>query len=201
MNRFWKSGDPFIWLTGAALALCLVMVAGLVLLVMLSGLGFFWPADVVRLTLKDGKVLAGQVMEREQIPQPGAPPGTPERYRIQLKVGNRDLYGADFVWVDEDAIAGREIPPDAVLIQRREWGDLYGTITQMKEGGRVVAQGPEAGWAALLARLPEAQATFERIRRIEKQEIGTINYRQEQIRLQLRRLELKGSPSAPRWIV
>ena len=197
MNRFWKSGDPFIWLTGAALALCLVMVAGLVLLVMLSGLGFFWPADVVRLTLKDGKVLAGQVMEREQIPQPGAPPGTPERYRIQLKVGNRDLYGADFVWVDEDAIAGREIPPDAVLIQRREWGDLYGTITQVKEGRRVVAQGPEAGWAALLARLPEAQATFERIRRIEKQEIGTINYRQEQIRLQLRRLELKGITVGP----
>jgi len=197
MNRFWKSGDPFIWLTGAALALCLVMVAGLVLLVMLSGLGFFWPADVVRLTLKDGKVLAGQVMEREQIPQPGAPPGTPERYRIQLKVGNRDLYGADFVWVDEDAIATRALPPDAILIQRREWGNLYGTITQVKEGGRVVAQGPEAGWAVLLARLPEAQATFERIRRIEKQEIGTINYRQEQIRLQLRRLELKGITVGP----
>jgi ABC-type phosphate transport system auxiliary subunit len=32
MNRFWKSGDPFVWLTGGALALSLIMVAGLVYL-------------------------------------------------------------------------------------------------------------------------------------------------------------------------
>ena len=95
MTRFWKSGEPFIWLTGGALAISLVMVAGLVFLVMANGLGFFWPSAVVRLTLTDGTVLLGQITQRERIPQPGAPSGTPERYRIQLKVGNRDLYGAD----------------------------------------------------------------------------------------------------------
>ena len=95
MKRFWRSGDPFVWLTGGALALSLIMVAGLVLLVMWNGLGFFWPADLVRLTLKDGKVVLGQITDREAIPQPGAPPGTPTKFRIQVKQGNRDLYGAD----------------------------------------------------------------------------------------------------------
>ncbi len=195
MNRFWKSGDPFVWLTGGALALSLVMVAGLVLLVMVNGLWFFWPSPIVRLTLTDGQVLMGQVTERERIPQPGAPPGTPERYRIQVRVGNRDLYGADFLWVDEHKIAGRENPSEAALIQRTEWGNLYGVIKEVREGGRVVAQGPQAGWKALQERLPETIRTSREIQRIEKKEIGAINYAVERIRLGLRRLELRGVTS------
>jgi phosphate transport system permease protein len=197
MTRFWKSGEPFIWLTGGALAISLIMVAGLVFLVMANGLGFFWPSAVVRLTLTDGTVLLGQVTQREKIPQPGAPPGTPERYRIQLKVGNRDLYGADFLWVEEAKIARREIPPEALVIERREWGNLYGVIRAVKEGERVVAQGPDAGWTALQARLPQALDIFQAIRQIERKEIGAINYAQERIRLQLRKLELRGVKSRP----
>jgi phosphate transport system permease protein len=192
MKRFWQSGDPFVWLTGGALALSLVMVAGLVLLVMWNGLGFFWPAEVVRLTLKDGTAVLGQIVEREAIPQPGAPPGTPLQYRLQVKQGNRDLYGADFVWVDEASVVRREVPPEVVLIQRREWGDLYGTVREVRDGETVVAQGAAAGWAALQARLPEAQRLSEEIGRIEKREIGGINFQQEKLRLALRRLELMG---------
>jgi phosphate transport system permease protein len=95
MNRFWKSGDPFVWLTGGALALSLIMVAGLVYLVLAYGLGFFWPSEILRLTLKDGTVLLGELADREKIPQPGAAPGTLDRYG-SLKIGCRDLYGADF---------------------------------------------------------------------------------------------------------
>jgi phosphate transport system permease protein len=197
MTRFWKSGEPFIWLTGGALAISLIMVAGLVFLVMANGLGFFWPSGLVRLTLTDGTVLLGQVAQRERIPQPGAPPGSPERYRIQVKVGNRDLYGADFLWVEEAKIAKRDTPPEAVAVERREWGNLFGVIAAVKEGERVVARGPEAGWSALQARLPQALATFQAIRRIERKEIGAINYAQERIRLTLRRLELQGVTGGP----
>jgi len=197
MTRFWKSGESFIWLTGGALAVSLAMVGGLVCLILANGLGFFWPSAVVRLTLTDGTVLLGQVAQRERIPQPGAPPGTPERYRIQLKVGNRDLYGADFLWVEEAKIGRRETPPEAVVIERQEWGDLFGVIAAVKEGERVVAQGPETGRTALQARLPWALATFHAIRRIERKEIGAINYAQERIRLQLRRLELRGVKGGP----
>jgi phosphate transport system permease protein len=197
MKRLWKSGDPFIWLTGGALALSLLMVAGLVLLVMVNGLGFFWLSPIVRLTLADGQVLMGQVTERERIPQPGAPVGTPERYRIQLKVGNRDLYGADFIWVDEDKITKRETPPEAVQIQRSEWGNLYGVLKEVREGGSVIAEGPEAAWQALQQRLPEAVRISREIGRIEKKEIGAINFAVEKIRLALRRLELRGVTGGP----
>jgi phosphate transport system permease protein len=192
MNRFWKSGDPFIWLSGGALAFSLIMVAGLVILVLMNGLGFFWPSPIAGLTLADGKELMGQVAMREKIPQPGAPPGTPERYRLQVRVGNRDLYGADFVWVDEANIARRDFPAEAVLIERQEWGNLYGVIKEVRDGDRVVARGPVEGWDALQARLARATATSQEIRRIEKQEIGAINYAQEKIRLKLKKLALLG---------
>ncbi|HWR20660.1 MAG TPA: phosphate ABC transporter, permease protein PstA, partial [Verrucomicrobiae bacterium] len=194
MTRFWKSGDPFIWLTGGALALSLLMVAGLVLLVLLNGLGFFWPSPIVHLTLSDGKELLGQVMQQEVIPQPDAPPGTATRYRIQVKVGNRDLYGADFVWVEEATIARRDFPAEAVLIERREWGNLYGFLKEVRGGDneRAVVQGPEPAWSALQALLPDATSTFKEIRRIEKKEIGAINSAQEKIRLKLKKLQLSG---------
>jgi len=195
MKNFWRSGEPFVWLTGGALALSLIMVAGLVFLVMANGLGFFWPSPIVRLTLADGTVLMGEVTDREAIPAPGAAPGGPTQFRIQLKIGNRDLYGADFVWVDDAKIVKREIPPDAVLIQRREWGNLYGIVVAIKEGGQTVAQGSDAGWATLQNRLPEAHRLFDVIRKIEKDEVGAINFAQEKIRLRLRRLELQGVTS------
>ena len=44
----------------------------------------------------------GKLVGRQPIP------GASGHYRVQLKVGNRDVYGQDFRWVDEDAIAERE---------------------------------------------------------------------------------------------
>lgn len=191
MRRFWKNGDPFIWLTGGALAFSLVMVAGLVFMVMVNGLGFFWPSRIARLNLTDGKQLMGQIVAREKIPQPGAPSGIPARYRIKVKVGNRDLYGADFVWVDESQIARRDFPEEALLIERQEWGTLCGFIKEVRDGGRLVASGPPEGWKALQAELPAAIAMSREIKRIEKQEIGAINYAEETIRLKLKRLALQ----------
>jgi len=197
LGRLWRSGDPFIWLTGGALAGCLIMVGGLVLLILVNGLGVFWPTDVVRLTLQDGRVIIGQVAQREAIPQPGAPAGTPPKSRIKIKQGNRDLYGNDFVWVDDDQVANRERPPEAIVIERREWGNLYGVLKEVRDGGRVAATGPREGWDALQARLPQTARISREILRIEKKDIGDINYAQDRIRLRVKRLELEGSTAGP----
>src|SRR5258705_10492434 len=103
-RTFLAGGEPFVWLTGGALALALLMVVALLGLVLVNGLGFFWPRGVVRLTLEDGKAVLGEIDARERIPEPGSPAGTPPKWRIKVKQGNRDLYGADFVWIDEARI-------------------------------------------------------------------------------------------------
>lgn len=196
-RRFVASGEPFVWLTGGALAFALLMVVGLLGLVLVNGLGFFWPRDVVRLTLTDGKAVLGEIDARERIPEPGAPAGTPAKWRIKVKQGNRDVYGADFVWIDEAAIARRETPRDAVALERREWGAFFGTPKELHEGDTLVAQGPEAAWQALHRRLPGAIRVHDEAVSIEKGRIGEINARKERIRLDLKKLELGGVTSGP----
>jgi len=200
MKGLWRTGDPFIWLTGGALVCALLMVCGLVTLVLVNGLGFFWPRDVYRLTLTDGSVVIGEIVAREpvstgQAPDHGARGGRP--YRIKVKQGNRDLFGQDFVWIDEARIASRERPAQLAVLERREWGNLYGVVKEVLDGGRAVAVGPEAAWAALVQRVPTATALHDQIRRIERDEVGALNYEQERIRLRLRRLELRGVRTGP----
>ena len=190
-GRVWRSGEPYIWLTGGALALALLLVAGLIGLILVNGLGFFWPRDVVRLALGDGKVVTGQIVDRESVPN------RPGEHRIKVKVANRDLYGADFQWVDESAVRGRERPPDAAVIERVEWGLLIGTIREVRDGAQVVATGPEAGATELARRLPEARRLRREIRGIENHDIGAINAAQEKIRLRLKGLERKGITAGP----
>jgi phosphate transport system permease protein len=190
-RQFWKSGEPFIWLTGGALASSLLLVLGLLGLIVANGLGFFWPDDVVRLTLTDGKTMTGTLVEREAIPSAAG------QYRVKVKVANRDLYGADFQWVDESAIGRRDYPPDIVVMERTEWGLLIGTIKEVREAGRPVAVGSAPGLAEVGRRLPDAARARREIKKIEKGEVGAINHAQEKIRLGLRRLALEGTPSGP----
>jgi phosphate transport system permease protein len=189
VRKLLRTGEPFIWLTGGALAFALLMVTGLIGIIVGNALGYFWPAAIVRVTLIDGKVHTGQVVERERIL------GTPE-YRIKLRVANRDLYGADFLWVNERDVARREHPADVVVIERTEWGLLIGTVKEVRDAGAVVAQGPAAA-EALRRRLPDTATLRAQIRRLERAGIGAINREQEGARLTLRGLELKGITSGP----
>ena len=43
MRKLWRSGEPFIWLTGGALATALIMVAGLMAIIVGNAAGFFSP--------------------------------------------------------------------------------------------------------------------------------------------------------------
>jgi phosphate transport system permease protein len=195
MKGLWRSGDPMVWLTGGALAFALLMVAGLVLLVLANGLGFFWPRGLAHLTLEDGSVVIGEIVQREQIP---AAAGGPEgASRVKVKQGNRDVLGNDFVWVDEARIRRIGYPPRVVMVERREWGNLYGVVVEVKDGDVVRGRGEDQAWAELTARLPGAAALFEQIRRIERDEVGRINAHQERLRLALRRLALRGVTEGP----
>ena len=122
MRHLFRSGEPFIWLTGGALALALVMVVGLIGLILVNALGFFWPSSVLRASLADGRTVTGRIADREPVP------GKAGQFRTKLNVANRDLYGADFVWIDDAQVTKRAYPPDIAVIERTEWGPLIGTI-------------------------------------------------------------------------
>ena len=185
-------GDTWIWFTGSALGMSLLMIIGLVAVILYNGLGFFWPSPLVKVTLRDGSVFLGEVVDEEPIPQPGTPEHDKKR-RLQLKVGNRDLLGFDFKWIDEDEIAARERPRDVAYVERREYGPLLGTPAKLVDAGRVVAEGPEATWTAVQPYLAKAAHDRKVLRKLERDDIGEINHRIEQARLDLRKLELEAA--------
>jgi phosphate transport system permease protein len=195
MSGFWKSGDPFVWLTGGTLAASVLMVVGLVSLILMNALGFFWPSSVDRFDLADGRTVIGEIALRELIPDPEAALGTPARYRLQVKQGNRDVYGVDFIWIDEDQIRSRGLVENVVVSERREWGNLYGLVKVVKDGDKILGEGESEGYAALTAALPSALKLNEQIEDVEKGDVGAVNAAQEAIRLKLRGLELDGVTS------
>ncbi len=197
VKKFWSSGTLFIWLCGAGVAASLLMVGGLLLLIMINGLGYFWPHDLVELTLRDGTKMIGEMTGREAIPQSKTAENPDGRTRIRLKVGNRDIYGLDFRWVDEDTIVSRATPPDTVALERREWGNFYGYVKEVRRAGKAIAAGGEEVWSTLLTIADQTNETHDTIRHIEKGVIGDINYKIEQARLEIRELKLEGDADSP----
>jgi phosphate transport system permease protein len=190
-----RRGDPAIWFTGAGLGVSLLMIAAMIGLILVNGLGFFWPRPITRLTLTDNTSLLGEIITREAIPQPGSPDRV-RHHRLQIKVANRDLFGADFRWVDESAITARAEPREAVYVERREYGPFIGVPVRLKDGEREVASGAEDVWQALQPLIEKGESDRRRIRRIERDEIGAINAAIEAERLTLRRLELEAGSNA-----
>jgi phosphate transport system permease protein len=190
LAQSFRRGDPMIWLTGSALGICILMITGLILVILFNGLSFFWPQKLELLKLEDGTVLLGEVVGREPIPDPGQPDHN-KKNRLQLRLGNRDLTGSDFRWVRDDDIASREFPKDAFFVERREYGPLLGTPALVKQDDKVVAEGPEAVERLLPELIAKAEHDRATVERLEKDEIGGINYRIEQQRLSSRKLDLE----------
>lgn len=137
---FWAEGVPFIWISGMAVLALLAIVVGFLGLIFAKGATHFWPAPMAQVMLKGGSSLMGPVMETETV----SPVAGTTATRSLLKIGNRDVYGLDFRWVDDAAVEKREYPEDAAVLERNEYGDLHCFIQSLREGDRTIARaGPD----------------------------------------------------------
>ena len=193
-KQFLASGNVFIWGCAAGVSVSLLMVFGLLLLIVINGLGYFWTSDIVELTLKDQQRVMGQLAGREIIPRSVTPDRPEGKGRLRVKIGNRDISGLDFKWVNDDQIVSRLYPTDVVLLERREWGNMYARIKAVYKGETLLAEGSEAGWIALAPLIDSANALQQQITHIEKVEIGSVNTDIEQARLKIRALDMRAAP-------
>lgn len=201
MKAWIKSGEPWIWATAGGIAIALVAVFGVLWLTAARGLLHFWPASVVETTFieKDGSKirLIGEIKEQEEVAvrrlaESGFTIPGNEKFttRYLMKLGNRDAYGFDFKWYPAPLLSEFTYPQDLIAIERREWGNFYGHLNTVKESGRVVAEGV-AAMPELEMRVERASVLFQEIYRIEKEDIGNLNYELERMRLKERKLQLQ----------
>jgi phosphate transport system permease protein len=203
-------GEPYVWGTGAGLAIGVLMIVGLLALVIYNGFLTFWPKRVVKITMTDGKVILGEVTRDEDFrvtPEmlesltDGAKAAVRAKdgfaHRRLVKQGNYDLYGDDFVWVPDYMVAKEEYPRDAWTLERREWGAAFGIPSKLFTGEQQAIEGGGAIAREFDALHGAATARFEEIRELEKNEIGDINYRTEEERLEIRRVALRSGENSP----
>jgi len=189
-------GDGLTALCGGALALTLLGVLGMLGVLAANGAGYFWQKRLVLVELDDGSRLLGEIHGREPIPE--ATTAGAGATRMRIKVANRDLFGADFVWVDERRVVTRSRPRDAVLLERQEWGNLHGTLEQLRRGEVALARGPDEVRRALGPLLEHKRRQRVQVQRLAQREIGDVSARLERLRLARRALELEAPPEAER---
>jgi len=204
-------GEPFVWLTGIGLSAATLMIVSLLVLVISNGTLTFWPAPLHELTLRDGTRVLGEVRRTESYrPGPeelealsadvrrGIEDAGGVATRLLLRTGNYDLYGDDFRWVSEHAIASRREPAEAWLIERLEWGPAIGIPREIRRGAHPIADSAHGKLAEVFERERSAAAArSRRIQVLEKHDLGRINDRLEKGRLAVRRAAIQNGEGSP----
>ena len=181
---FLRRGDGLIWLTCASIGLSIALVLGLLGLVAVNGLGFFWPGPVATVERASGAPLLGTI-SNHQAARIDAAGAVLKSAQTQVKVGNREVYGFDFIWVPDEEIRSTTHDPAAAQIERQEYGDFFGFLRRIEHKGTVIAEGDQA-WASLRQHHPDTRQLAERSAAMQKHEIGAINGRIQKAELRLR---------------
>ncbi|MCC6200756.1 MAG: phosphate ABC transporter permease PstA [Moraxellaceae bacterium] len=206
LREYFRSGDAWVWLNAGTVTISLIMVVGIMGLIAVRGLGYFWPADVMQAsyTEMDGskKILIAEVYDEkidtaQRLREAGVeiPAEVETVVRYSLKVGNRDLGGADFKWVFADRLENIKYPADIVALERYEWGSFFGRLKEVRQKGEPVAIGEQA-WDVMQSRLDRAGELSKKISSLEKGDVSRINYALDQLRLEERRLVLRDALTA-----
>lgn len=196
-------GEPWLWALGGALALGIILVAAFLTMIFWNGASTFWVKPIHVVMLKDGPLVAGEPTRSgpyrvgpellEQLDESAramVEANDGFAHRILYRSANYDIYGDDFRWVSDFNVETVTTPEDFFLLERQEWGPFIGRILQVQVEGREIP-GDSLSYDQLVEFQQAARVRFWQIRRLEKKDIGAVNYRIEQTRLDLRRAELK----------
>lgn len=194
MLRTWmREGNHWVWFNAMAVAISLLAVIGLISFIVFKGMGHFWPKDIHAYTVQDGQggtvQLIGELHRRSDRVEGNIKEGVTHIPQLLVKVGNRDIFGADFKWVDEHAVIKDITAKDLIMVERYEWGNLYGRLKSVTLGDGMTVTGNQA-WDTFQQLIERHTELHKQIVRIQKHEIGAINAGVEQLRLDRRRLEL-----------
>ncbi len=202
MLNWFKSGAPWIWLTGGAVSVSLIAVLGLLLVIGWRGLTYFWPAPLLQWQTPDGKTVVGQLYARESVPvsylkEMNLP--LPEKVqaaglatRLNIKVANRDLYGSDFIALLEFETEFKGAPQGWAVIERSRGGQLFGKPLRFDSTTGELDLPLERH---LRQTLLEAETIRDQVDTMVEQQVRVISSQLEKLRLEKRRKQLNNQLS------
>jgi phosphate transport system permease protein len=198
MKTWFKSGAPWIWMTGGAVSLSLVAVIGLLMLIGWRGLVYFWPHTIYEWHVTDNgapAVIIGELYEHELVPSARIqatgvklPANVGEVItRYLVKTGNREFVPLDFRWILETDIQKRDEPAELAVLERSTNGNFYGYVQRLVVDGKTLTDDVHTALPEHLKRVRSLNADADDL---QKGDIGSINYQLERLRLKERKLQL-----------
>ncbi len=199
-------GEAWVWLTSMGITIGLLMIVLMLGLIVVKGLNVFWPKPIMAVELaKDlpepvltalqrrfGEeprfagvlVESRRKMSREMDAQGDLAPAQKE---TQFFIGSRELYDGSFIWIDTSFIAEMELLPDAIAIERAEYGDVLALPVALRSADGTEIKAASDGFReALAAALDEVSDGRRQIHQLDRKEIGRINTAMTAINLELR---------------
>ncbi|MFO1112314.1 MAG: phosphate ABC transporter permease PstA, partial [Bradyrhizobium sp.] len=144
------------------------------------------------MTLKTQETVIGHLVGEETIPHSMTTDALLGQRRFRYRVGNRDQFGSEYRWINESEIASISAADDLVFVERREWGPAYGRISLAAES-TAATNADGSAWSTIETLVDRANQLRQRIEHLEREDIGSINYRIEKARLARQALVLKGA--------
>ncbi|KZN29623.1 phosphate ABC transporter permease [Pseudoalteromonas luteoviolacea S2607] len=198
VRQWFKSGSPWIWMTGGAVSISLISVIGLLAMIAWKGLSFFWPTEVVEFELEGSvakQTVIGEIYDRELVPKKRLEAAGYDLSdyqgesveRLLVKTGNREYVELDFRWILTTDIQSRKVPEEMAVFERSKNGNFYGYVVRVIEDSKVVSQQPVERLEALVERAVELN---EEALDLQNGDIGHINYELERLRLKERAYQL-----------
>ena len=166
-------GEPWVWLTGGALALAIMMITGLLMFIAIRGASTFWPVPLELVELNDGRRALGEVSEREGA-QSSTATAEGRGSRRLLRTANFELSGNHYEWFD-DAVLNRVSRPEwATVVERSEGGRFHGFPVRLLHGEKVIAEGAAATWSAFELEHPAVRRRWRQAMRIDRNDRGRL---------------------------
>lgn len=189
-------GEPWVWLTGGALALAIMMITGLLAFIAFRGASTFWPVPLELVELADGGRALGEVTDREAA-QIATAKATGRGSRRLVRTANFEVSGHHYQWFDDAAIVQSSRPEWATVVERLEGGRFHGFPARLLHGEEVVAAGPEETWKAYEREHPVVRRRWREAMRIDRHERGQLQRQLRAARLAVVQAGLDGGSTAP----
>ena len=126
-------------MSAASLAISVMAVCGIIGLIAYNGFAHFWPNDIERFTYHDTnghtkRIFAERVYDVDITTSQFLESGAPVQWagegdftkRWLIKTGNRRINPPDFRWLYDKQLVTTDTPSDVLIIERSEWGNVYG---------------------------------------------------------------------------
>ncbi|BCN92837.1 phosphate transport system permease protein PstA [Thiomicrorhabdus immobilis] len=201
MKDWFNKGEHWIWISSAMVSISVVLVVGLMAMITYKGAVHFWPHAVYEFQVNQNgqsEKVIGELRD-EKVREVTNPKTGKEEELTQylIKVGNRDVYGIDFRWINGDVISSplENLSKDILVIERFEYGNVFGHIVGASIAGTQVPDKKRL-LNLLKEQVKHSTETHAKIKHIEKVLIGGINYKIEQLRFEEKKLRKHGAFTA-----